>query len=483
MYLLKCLMSSVKVAAMTKDYFNPKIVTKVTEDEQPTPVVYIIGTCVDVLKEKFGDKYNEEIFKIDEEVTKLVNVMNDKDVLEFRCKLYNRKVLHVIPVDNTISRVPQEDRKCETAETVQIIRKQCNTVLRNKAEYEIPIAWFILELELRNNTKVCIPLAEIKTICDKIMPSHRQMEMEQIKEVLKFYHSFGMVLYFSKVVGMNEYVITDPQWLFLNLTKIIMCKFVNNFNSIYNVNVIDEMNKGMCSLELLGSLDLDLQDIKLKSFINLLIHLKVIAPVNNAYFMPTILPPCNDEYIFTEKECGKPAAFTLDGQCIHSEVEPLLIQFTSGTVPRGLFGFLIVQLLQDNPNTYELYGKNNHILRRCSDLLCFFVKPYWYVSLHDKIFYLELQVRVMGNEPSYHYKAQTIVTNSLKKICDEFNWEFNNCRYGFRCHKHTEDLQDDHLTLLPSGPHYRDKIPKHTTCCNQKSTHLSDAHTIWFEVC
>ena len=157
LYLLKCLMSSVKVAAMTKDYFNPEIVTRVAKDEHPTPVIYIIGTCVDKLKEKFGEKYNEEILKIDEEVTKLVNVIKDKDVLEFQCKHYNKKFVHVIPVDNTISRGSQEDRKCETAKTIQIIREHCNTILRNKAQYEIPIAWFILELELRNNTKVCIP--------------------------------------------------------------------------------------------------------------------------------------------------------------------------------------------------------------------------------------------------------------------------------------------------------------------------------------
>ena len=257
--------------------------------------------------------------------------------------------MHVIPVDNTISRgPPQEGVKCETAETVQSIREHCNTILRNKAQYEIPISWFILELELRSNDKVCIPLTEVKIISDKIMPSHRQMKMKQIKEILKFYHSFGMLLYFSEVDGMNNYVITNPQWLFINLTKIIMCKFVNNAKKVYDLHTIEEMKKGICSLELLRKVDLNLQGIKLESFIKLLVHLKVIAPVNNAYFMPTILPPCNDEHNFTEQECGNATSFTLSGKCIHSKVEPLIIEFISGTVPRGLFGFLIVQLLQDN---------------------------------------------------------------------------------------------------------------------------------------
>ena len=255
-----------------------------------------------------------------------------------------------------------------------------------------------------------------------------------------------------------------------------MYKFVSNTNSIYNTGIIDKMNKGICSFELLERLELDLQGIKLESFIKLLIHLKIIALMKDAYFMPTMLPPCNDEYIFTEKECGEPAAYRLDRQRIHSSIEPLLIEFTSGTIPRGLFGFLIVQLLKDNKDTYNLYGENDHLY---SDLLCFYVKPCYYVSLHDRIFYLELQVRVIGNEPSYHYKAQTIVIKSLKKVCDDFNWQFSDCRFGFLCRKHTED---NHLTLLLTNPPYEDKIPEYAICCRQKPTCLNIAHTIWFEV-
>ena len=54
MHLLKCLLSSVTVAAMKKDNFQLDIIKKVTEDEQSLPVVGIIGTCADVLKKKFG---------------------------------------------------------------------------------------------------------------------------------------------------------------------------------------------------------------------------------------------------------------------------------------------------------------------------------------------------------------------------------------------------------------------------------------------
>ena len=482
MHLLKCLLSSVKVAAIKQESFLPEIVRKVTEDEHPKPVVCIIGTCADLLKKKFGKKYHKEIVEINTEIKQLVEAVNKENVLVFWCRGDD----FVIPVDNTISRKPQkEDFKREIAEEINRIREHSNEILKKKAQYEIPISWFILELELRNSDKVCIPLAEVKNICDRIMPSHRRMEMEQIIEVLKFYHLYGMLLYFHKVKGMKNFVITNPQWLFINLTKIIMCKFKSNAKDLYDSRLIEEMNKGICSIELLRRLDLDLQGIELESFLNLLVHLKVIAPmktIETVYFIPTILPPYNEKSIFTEKECGNPAAFSCDGECIHPEVEPLLIEFTFGTIPRGLFGFLIVQLLQDNPDTYEVYGINDHTLRRCSDLICFYVKPCRYVSLHDKVSHLKLQVRVIGNEPSYHNEVLITVMEALKKVCDEFNWPLSNCRHGFLCRKHEERSHGEHLTLLPTNPLYTDEIPKHAYCNWQQPTALSKAHTVWFEV-
>ena len=487
MHLLKCLFSSIKVAAVNKYDFNTDIVKRVLEDKDKhseedkdkhsEPVVYVIGTCIDVLKEKRGEGYKKEVDEIDKEVTKLVDKVSEEGVLKFKCKGDN----YVMPVDNTISRETQLE--CETVKTLQHIREECNSVLLKEAKYEIPISWFLLELELRNNDKVCIHLHEVKAICHKVMPlTRKKWEMKEIQEILKFYHSFGMLLYFSEVDGMNNYVITDPQWLFFNLTKIIMCKYVKDASRIYDADDIKKMNNGICSLKLLKRLDLNLQGIELESFLKLLVHLKVVTYMEDAYFMPTILPLCNDKTNFSE--CGKPVALKFDGKCIDS-VKPLLIQFTSGMIPRGLFGFLVVQLLQDNADTYELCGQNVYnqdhvILRRCSDLICFFVNSCWYVSLCDKIFYLELQVWANEEDPSYHYKAQTTVTKSLETVCNEFKWEFSDCRYGFLCDK---DREDNHVTLLCTNPPYGDQIPNHAICCNLRKTVLNDAHTIWFEVC
>ena len=252
MHLLKCLLSSVKVAAMKKYNFLPDIIRKVAEDKQSLPVVGIIGTCADVLRKRLGKKYNEEMNKINKEVKKLVQTIEKENTLVVWCDADEN---YVIPIDNTIPRDSQgvvykkiktQTIQSQTAYNIQRIREHSNEILRKKAQYEIPISWFILELELRNIDKVCIPLTEAKDICDKIMPSHRKMKIEEIKEILKFYHSYGMLLYFDKVDGMNKFVITNPQWLFINLSKIIMCKFEDNAYDLYGAHHIEKMHNGIC---------------------------------------------------------------------------------------------------------------------------------------------------------------------------------------------------------------------------------------------
>ena len=496
--LLKCLLSSVKVAALKKDDFHPEIIKRIKEDEHPEPEVYIIGTCADVLKEKWQKGYDQEIQKIDEKIKRLVNVIEQDDKIVFTSNVVTERYLN--PIDNRAPRV-HKDKIChddpaiqtiqrETSDFISNIRQRLNEILWAKAQYEIPISWFILELELRKNYKVCIPLTEVQQICNNIMPSHRQMTLEQITQVLKFYHQYGMLLYFDEVDGMKDFVITNPQWLFTNLTKIIMCKYEHNATTLYGGNSIKRMQNGICDMKLLGKLtkELDFQGIQLISFLELLVHLKVIAPMDNGYFIPIILPVCtNTETMFTEKEYGMATVSIDDKDSV--EVEPLLIQFTFGTIPRGLFGFLVVELLQQNSpggsesEIYIPHGQNdvnNNKLFRCANVITFHVEPCFYISLIDKISYLELQVKATDNEPSCHCKAQRRVTKALEKVCDRFNWSFNNYCYGFKCQsKITHGSQSVHLALLDPDKSFAAKFAH---CEYGYSTKLSEAHHVWFKV-
>ena len=113
-------------------------------------------------------------------------------------------------------------------------------------------------------------------------------------------------------------------------------------------------------------------------------------------------------------------------------------------------------------------------------MITFHAKPCFYISLIDKISYLELHVRATDNEPSYHCKAQKRVTKALEKVCSRFDWSFSNCRYGFICH--------DNSILCSRSPHlaFLDSVnpfaAKYANCKNGYSTKLNEAHHIWFKV-
>ena len=467
----------------------------IKDDEHPMPVVYIIGTCADVLRVKKREKYDQEVQEIDEEIKHLINLIDQDNEIVFTCNVTGR---YVNPVDNRVPRVHKDEIyhddpgiqtiQRDTSDIISNIRNFSNKILWRKAQYEIPISWFILELELRKNVKVCISLNEVKEICDNIMPTHRKMNLEQIIQILKFYHQYGMLLYFDEVDGMKDFVITNPQWLFTNLTKIIMCKFEHNSTTLYGANSIKRMQNGICDIKVLGKLinESDLQGIELKSFLELLVHLKVIAPMDNGYFIPNILPVCaNTETMFTDYGT---ATVSINDQ-VSMEVEPLLIQFTFGTIPRGLFGFLVVEILQQNSSydfeseIYKPHGQNDvksNRLFRCANVITFYAESYFYISLMDKISYLELQVRATSNEPSYHCKAERRVTKALEKVCSRFDWSFSNCRYGFICkHENKSCSQSPHLALLNLDKPY---AAKHAECKNGFATELSEAHHIWFKV-
>ena len=239
------------------------------------------------MKRKLQQKYDKEVCQIDEEIKKLVEVIGEKGVIGFHC---NEAGNYLMPIDNRVPRDFQknlnkdsamETVQSKTIETVLLIREHCNEILHKTAQYEIPITWFLLELQLRKSTKICIPISEVKCICNKKIPS---LKDNQIKEVLKFYHLYGMLLYFDEVDGMNNYVITDPQWLFTNLTKIVMCQFKEGVKDLYG-KCYQEMCNGICDLELLNKFELDLHGVELESFVKLLKEFKIIAPMEgNSYF-------------------------------------------------------------------------------------------------------------------------------------------------------------------------------------------------------
>ena len=469
--LLKCLLSSIEDSAL-KECFYPKQVN-VEKDQHPKTVIYFVGTHADKLKEKV----ETVVASLNEKIIELVEDMDDTKIMIQSDGCDADKYLHA--VDNT---VPREGEKNYSLLLAQKIRQESKKILDKKALFEIPVTWFILELELRLlyevENKVCVPLSQVKHIADGITKDEKLMEMWQIEEILKFYHLFGVLLYFDEVEGMKDYVITYPQWLFNNLNKIIECKFSEGLHDVKAINKVKK--EGIFSRDLLTEIDLDIQDLNIESFLNLLMHLRIFAQIDDSsYFMPSVLPVCDrnsdEKEFFNETEYGKPVLYKHNASFV--EVKPLLIGFASGMIPRGLFGLLVVQLLQNNTD-FKLYGKNTKDkLCRCSDLISFIKEPCYYVTLQDKVSFLELQVRVMYNEPSIHCVVQKAVTDALNEVFDKFHWKFSDLRYGFLCQYVNSQ---PHITRLDKEKPFPSKFPKYSHCEDHHGIKLTEEHSIWF---
>ena len=474
--LLKCLMSSVKESATVLPYCPTTV--KIREDQCLDPAVCFVGTHSDVL----GESLDHVVEIVDKQISESVKCINADETLS----VWNYNGRKLVVVDNTTAGKNQTTDSIENQTTDSIeekIRSRISEeILEKKAQYEIPIVWCILELQLRCEKKVFIPIKDVKVLADHIMPLEHKMEEWQLVEALKFYHSIGVLLYFDEdESGMSDIVITDPQWLFSNLTKLVNCTFIRD-NFVDDRSLNNFANNGIFNAKLLRDINLDMEGIRKESFLQLLKYLKIVAPIDEKgqeYFMPCVLPHFDsDPDSYQQNIYGQQVFYRCDGKsCV--KIEPLLIKFTFDTIPRGFFCFLVVQLLQNNAR-WKLYGTNDYDnIYRFDNLITFRIDTYHYLSVIDRVSYLELQVRVKDHQPSaVCYVVQNAVTDALIITCHKFGWQYDDLRYGFLCHKCQGPV---HLTLLTEIEPFPISLPENADCGNQ-GTKLTEGHKVWFAV-
>ena len=472
LHLLECLLSLITESSLKHSFLPENI--QIKGDEHPNPVVSFIGSFFDQLSLRVDPQESiQNVLKICRRLRKLMDDVNVNKKLDVWT--YNKKLL--IAVDNTIAGKPQNQTS-----VAKYIRSEITELLKLKGRYEIPVSWFILQLQLRLEQNVCLHLDYVKGLSDKIMPSNQKLNESEIKIILKFYHSLGVLLYFDEVDGMKDFVITDSQWLFSNLAKLITCTFKKEKNC--DDKLLQQFNEdGIFNTKLLDSIDLDIHDIKQESFLSLLEYLKIVAPMddhNMCYFMPSILPTykwnTDDKDIPKSDVFGSQIFYNLNRESC--SVQPLLVTFNFGTVPRGLFCFLVVQLLQNN-TSWSVYGKNEEsIIYRYDNLITLRIDRTSYLSIIDRVKYLELQVRNKEKSSSSVYcKAQHAVTIALKSLCKKFGWQFYNVRYGYLCSECSGSSK--HLAWLSTTEPVPQVLPQYAECGLQ-SMPLTEKHKVWF---
>ena len=339
-------------------------------------------------------------------------------------------------VDNTTAGIESKEDP-----VANVIRSRIEDLAVEKEVYELPITWMLLELEIR---QVCAKKNKSYMSFDECSALAQDtgliLEKEEVRSVLLYHHQLGTLIYFAEVPGLCDYVIIDHQWWFDKLSSIICVTFKQ---SSHNRQAVKKLTyEGLFSKDLLQHIEWR-DDMKKDCFISLLVCMKIIAPVTKEqdgkeYFMPFVLPT------FTSQQRDE-----ILPQYGHLLGQPLLVQFRSGILPRGLFCSLIVELLQHSPKGWHPHFSHDGVHHTYSNLITFSLPDGYSLSLFDKVSYLEVQMRHIDNtSPTpIHVEAYNYLVYALTEVCIHLNFDYERLQYGFLCEcgKTTED----HIAVLP----------------------------------
>ena len=434
-----------------------------------TSSISFVGTHSDNVSEN-------DIKEIDDELSKAIE---DSDIINIKPHL-SKNYQYLVPVDNKTQNKQLISISNRQYTDPSEIRKYIHKWLQKQDMFSVPIQWLLLELEIR---KVCINRKCSFITYNEVLELSRNKSLGEndfIKNGLRFHHLFGVLLYFEEVEGMCELVITDHQWLFKKLTDIVLYSFEDNFDD--RLDLINCESRGIFKESLLDKLDIsadfkkssvDTQMIDPKKlFLNLLQHLRIIASLNEdptQYFMPSLLKSC-DLTNLQSKIPGTSKYMIEKSKIKHSE--PLLIQFRSldnaNCFPRGIFCFLVVQLIHSTNWEVDIPAHDN--------LLSFIKKDTaHYITLIDKIFFLEVQVTHNESDCNpVHDDVFFKITDALSEVGNRLNIKIK-LEYGFLC----KTCENAHISLLEEPYNY-------CFCINKKPTKVEDSHKVWlkrFKVC
>ena len=471
--LIKSLISFSNNSMLQKKPFLDEI-CEYTPNENISYLAFIGSHFDKVLANK---KSEDSVHKIDKSLGAMVTEAGLQDVY---MKVHpNYKVL--IPVNSLISG-DENEYDTRTYNSAKIIREKLYNKLKQQAVYNVPIAWLLLELEIRKKCKEkllkFIQYSEIVDLCKK----HDLIKKEDdIKNGLRFHHLFGVLLYFDEVPQLRDFVFTDYKWVFDNLTEIVYQSFKSYDGDKFEV-VADFEHKGLFAKSLLDKCE----NLKLKyqsessqeieidfkeGFIELLKYLRIIAPLTKkdksvVYFMPSLL----STFKFGNDKHNIPNHFMPENTFICDKAEPLLIQFKlekntdrCGSFPRGVFSCLIVYLLQD-ASTWDLHWSDSEE-RVFANLVTLLYNSCQYVTLIDRIFYLEVIVLQGNNSNPIHFqKIKLTLDLALNQIGSDLNFEQFVLTYNFFCYdckKHNFLMETTKGTLICSYKHLTIKTDKH----------------------
>ncbi len=427
--------------------------------ESSKSVVYIVGT--------HKDKVSEEVIAtVDSQLQK---VIRDTDSYKKGIVQFCSKDKLVVSLDNMGGGVE------ETHNLHQLLE---NAMEKHFKKLKIPAVWLLFSLYLRMgkvrtaSLETCLALSQVFN-----------MTPQETKAALWFlHHHAGVLMYFPSVPGLKDLVIIDTQVVYDSITGVILKAM--SFDSVGQATSERFRMTGRFSMTDLKTATADISGdlIPPEQLVALLAYLHLIAEIASSvessdtnsvleeekkYIMPCVL----------ENTSAKELDLFHKESCSSSFMEPLLIYFSSGFTPMGLFPAAMACLVSNKSFTYITEGVKKNMVH------------FWYGSKRIRVTFISrckyFEVVVLCDptfQDSIHHECTALkqeIEDTLKEASSRMNYNSSmDYQFAFDCRSHEGG---NHLGIV----HEVESIPSAMTCVNNsQGIALQNRHLIWYgEVC
>ena len=278
------------------------------------PVVFIVGTHIDLLK----SRASSVIAEMNESLDRIIRNHGFTNVVRY--------------ANNTSSRVMYTvDNTSVKDDNFKILRTDINKYIDDRNEFTVryPVSFLLSCLELLNIKAAVISIDQFKQLASKFSITTPR----QIKYLLNFLHfRIGIIQYYD-IDSLSDIVIKEPQVFFNKVTDLLVKTFLLP-KALKMDEQISFQQKGILDATVLESICESKNEITAKQFLAYMVHLRLAVPFTDKsgirkYFFPCVLSHVQ----VSEHEEKK------------TDIAPLAICFKLGHCPQGLFGVLISHLV------------------------------------------------------------------------------------------------------------------------------------------
>ncbi len=427
--------------------------------ESSKSVVYIVGT--------HKDKVSEEVIAtVDSQLQKVIRDTDSfkKGIVQFcsRDKL-------VVSLDNMGGGVEEIHHLHQLLE---------NAMEKHFKKLKIPAVWLLFSLCLRMRK---VRTASLET-CLALSHAFNMTPYETKAALWFLHHHAGVLMYFPSVPGLEDLVIIDTQVVYDSITGVILKAM--SFESVGQATSERFRKTGQFSMTDLKTATADISGdlIPPEQLVALLAYLHLIAEIASSvessdtnsvleeekkYIMPCVL----------ENTSAKELDLFHKESCSSSFVEPLLMYFSSGFTPMGLFPAAMACLVSNKSFTFITEGvKKNmvHFLYGSKRIRVTFLSQCKYFEV------------VVSCDPTFqdsiHHECAALkqeIEDTLKEASSRMNYNSSmDYQFAFDCRSHEGG---NHLRIV----HEVESIPSAMTCVNNsQGIALQNRHLIWYgQVC